>query len=187
MFLGRTTPRNLRLRARGGASFEILFDLLQGASLGLRHDAEEEDAYDAEDAVQPGGARLRDRVDQGEYRGSYDEVEHPVGDASRGRALAAYLEREHLGVEQPDADPERGGERGDGAHKTGHEDELDQGGLGRQEVSQPEHDEVQRHARGADEEQWPAPHPVDGEQGRASHQAFDEPDTRRGQDRTGLP
>src|SRR5215217_816911 len=100
-------------------SFEFLFYVLQRASLGFGDDAEEEqDAEDAKGGVQPEGACFGDRVDQGEYRRGDEEVEHPVCDAARGRALAANLQGVHLRVKQPDADPQGRGERGDIDHEA---------------------------------------------------------------------
>ena len=52
----------------------------------------------------------------------------------------------HLRVQQPDADPQRRGERGDIDHETRDEDEVHQRGVGRQEVRQPEDDEAQGNA-----------------------------------------
>src|SRR5829696_6821188 len=179
VFVGTLQPA----LACGDSFLQFLFYVFERASFGFGNDAEkEEEAEDAEGGVQPEGACLGDRVDEGEHRGGDDEVEHPVGDAARGRAFAADLQGVDLGVEQPDADAEGGGERGDVDHETNDEDDVHQGGLRWQEVGEAEHDQAQRHAPCADEQEGPASYAVDGEQGRARNQAVDEADAGGGQD-----
>jgi hypothetical protein len=93
---------------------ELRVYLLQGAALGLRHHAvNEQDADDAEEAVEPEHARGCDGVDQGQHRRGDDQVQDPMRKAARAGSLAAHLQGVHLRVQQPDAQPQAGREGGD--------------------------------------------------------------------------